>query len=127
RIYGVHRRRHRQRTKLRAGAPARAIVVEDHNFDAMRRRATGKRDEIEANRGVHARISSRSKLVRKDYRADQPLGAAVAVIDYPVIVNDNARLVIAVNPTGTRRNRMNPVDLRLVILPNLARSLEAVR
>src|SRR4029453_558048 len=85
-----------------------SVVIIDHQIDGIRPRTASKYDEIQAHRAEGGRITARGKLVDKSHLSDQPGGSAVAILNPAIIVDNDARLVVAVytfRHLTTLRNR----------------------
>src|SRR5262245_64840066 len=109
-----------QRTQQGTRTPPRPVIIKHHNVDIVCRWPPSKRNEIEAYRGVEIRITGRRKLVGKSHLSDQRGVAATAVLDRSIIVNNDARRVVAVYATTPLRRYQTKlrlfVSLRLVVI-----------
>src|SRR5262249_53587311 len=95
----------RQCAQLSARAPARAVVVKHHHLYGVRRRTVTQPAEPQADRRVRAWITGWGKLVGIDYRCSP--APTVPVLCRAIIMDHDARCVIAVDTVGNRWDRQS--------------------
>src|SRR5215510_13364024 len=83
----------------------RSVVIIDNQIDRIRRWTARNYHEIDAHRAEGSRITARRKLVDESHFTDQKGVAAIAILKPAIIVDDDARLVVAVYTFNLTRLR----------------------